>query len=396
MADEATEVELELVTMGPRGDAAAIDEDGRPVYVAYGIPGERVRARIYKRGRHSTSADLLEVLRPSPLRVAAPCPLFGSCNGCQLQHIAPAQQLAIKRDMVVAQLGRFGGFVDPPVAAVVGMDEPWHYRNHARFTVRDGRLGFVRRHRRQFFAVEQCLLMEPRINDLLARMQGRLHETTQCNVRVGAPQDELMIQPKLERVDIASGQASLHERLLGHDFRVSAAAFFQVNRVQAERMAEIVLAAVGTGDRTVVDAYAGVGTFAVLLAPRVSKVIAIEESGPAVKDAAVNVEGLANVELRLGKTELVLAELAEQHTHVDAIVLDPPRSGCHPAALAATIALAPGIVVYISCDPASMARDLRVLCDDGFALAGVQPIDMFPQTVHVECVATLVREGPRS
>jgi len=210
-------------------------------------------------------------------------------------------------------------------------------------------------------------------------------------VRVGAPEAEPMIQPKLEHVDIASGQASLRERLLGHDFRVSAASFFQVNRVQAERMAEIVCEAIGAGDRVVVDAYAGVGTFAVLLAPHVARVIAIEESGPAVKDAAENVAGLANVELRLGKTELVLGELAEQGIHVDAIVLDPPRSGCHPAALAATARLAPSIVVYISCDPASMARDLRVLADDGFALARVQPIDMFPQTVHVECVATLVR-----
>jgi len=391
MADAPVEVEVELVGIGPRGDAAAVDADGLPIYVAYGIPGERVRARIYKQGRHSASADLVEVLRPSPARVEAPCPLFGSCNGCQLQHIAPARQLEIKRDMVIAQLGRFGGFVDPPVAPVLGMADPWHYRNHARFTVRQGRLGFVRRHRRQFFEVPRCLLMEPRINDLLARLQGRLQETTQCNVRVGAPEAEPMIQPKLEHVDIASGQASLRERLLGHDFRVSAASFFQVNRVQAERMAEIVCEAIGAGDRVVVDAYAGVGTFAVLLAPHVARVIAIEESGPAVKDAAENVAGLANVELRLGKTELVLGELAEQGIHVDAIVLDPPRSGCHPAALAATARLAPSIVVYISCDPASMARDLRVLADDGFALARVQPIDMFPQTVHVECVATLVR-----
>lgn len=390
MADEELlELELELVGVAPRGDATAVGPDGKPVYVAYGIPGERVRVRVFKRGRVHSGADLLEVLRASPSRVDPPCPLFGTCNGCQLQHVAADRQLELKREMVVTQLGRFGAFTDPPVAPVIGMADPWHYRNHARFTVRGGRVGFVRRHRRQFFEVAHCLLMEPRINDLLARLQGRLHETTQCNVRVGAGDDDVMIQPKLELPDIPSGQATLRERLGGHAFRVSAPSFFQVNRVQAERMAELVLAAVGVGE-VVVDAYAGVGTFAVLLASRATRVIAIEESGPAMKDAAENVAGLPNIELRIGKAEVVLGELADVETKVHAVVLDPPRSGCHPAALAAVARLAPSIVVYVSCDPASMARDLRVLADTGFTLTRVQPLDMFPQTVHVECIATLV------
>jgi 23S rRNA (uracil1939-C5)-methyltransferase len=384
-------IELELVGMAPRGDATGVGPDGEPVYVAYGIPGERVRARVYKRGRLYAGADLVEVVRPSPHRVTPPCPLYGTCNGCQLQHVAPAEQLRIKRAMVIAELARSGGFVDPPVAPVIGMDEPWHYRNHARFTVRRGRLGFVRRHRRQFFEVERCLLMEPRINELLARLQGRLHETTQCNIRVGAGDADVILQPRLEHVDVASGQAALFERMGGHSFRVSAAAFYQVNRAQAERMGELVCAEVGSGDKVVVDAYAGVGTFAVLLAARVARVVAIEESGPAVRDAKVNIEGLENIKLRLGKTELVLAEMADAGEHVDAIVLDPPRSGCHADALAAVIRLAPSTVVYVSCDPASLARDLRILADGGFTLARVQPLDMFPQTVHVECIATLVR-----
>jgi 23S rRNA (uracil1939-C5)-methyltransferase len=394
MADESPrgeEVEVELVGMAPRGDATGIGPDGKPVYVAYGIPGELVRARIYKSGRLYAGADLVEVLRPSPHRVDPPCPLFGTCNGCQLQHVAPAEQLRIKRAMVIAELGRSGGFVDPPVEPVIGMDEPWNYRNHARFTVRRGRLGFVRRHRRQFFEVARCMLMEPRINDLLERLQGRLRETTMCNIRVGAGDEDVIVQPKLEHVDVASGQAALHERMGGHSFRVSAAAFFQVNRAQAERMGELVCAEVGSGDKVVVDAYAGVGTFAVLFAARVARVVAIEESGPAVRDAKVNIAGFSNIELKLGKTELVLAEMAGHGERVDALVLDPPRSGCHPAALAAAIQLAPSSVIYVSCDPASMARDLRVLADGGFTLARVQPLDMFPQTVHVECIATLVR-----
>jgi 23S rRNA (uracil1939-C5)-methyltransferase len=383
-------VELELDDIGPRGDASTLDEHGKPIYVAWGIPGERVVARIYKRGRHSSSADTVEILRASPHRVTPPCPLFGHCNGCQLQHIAIEYQLVLKRQMVVTQLARFGGFVDPPVPETIAAPDPWHYRNHARFTVRGGRLGYVRRHRRQFFEVPRCLIMEESINEVLARLQGRL-DTTQCNVRVGAEPGSISIQPKLGLDDIESGQTHVQERLGGREFRVSNAAFFQVHRAQAERMIELVRDAVlEVGARTVVDAYAGVGTFAALLAPHVEKVIAIEESGPAVRDAEHNIAGLDNVELSLGRTELVLAQLADDEARtVDAIVLDPPRAGCLGPALDAVLRLRPRVVVYVSCDPATLARDLRILCDGGYTLVRVQPLDMFPHTVHVECVATL-------
>ncbi|MBC8073381.1 MAG: class I SAM-dependent RNA methyltransferase [Deltaproteobacteria bacterium] len=385
--------ELELDDIGPRGDATTVDAEGKPIYVAWGIPGERVRARIYKRGRHSTSADTVEILRASPHRVTPPCPLFGHCNGCQLQHIAIEYQLELKQRMVVTQLVRFGDFVDPPVPATIAAPVPWHYRNHARFTVRDGRLGYVRRHRRAFFEVPRCLIMEESINAVLAQLQGRLHETTQCNVRVGPDPGQVAIQPKLSLVDIESGQTHVRERLCGREFEVSTAAFFQVHRAQAERMIELVRDAVlAVGARTVVDAYAGVGTIAALLAPWVERVIAIEESGPAVRDAERNIAGLDNVELCLGRTEIALARLAEESTTpVDAIVLDPPRSGCLRPALDAVVQLRPKVVVYVSCDPATLARDLRILCDGGFTLTCVQPLDMFPHTVHVECVATLHR-----
>ncbi|MCA9706519.1 MAG: class I SAM-dependent RNA methyltransferase, partial [Myxococcales bacterium] len=224
-------------------------------------------------------------------------------------------------------------------------------------------------------------------------LQGRLHGATQCNVRVGRPAGSMMIQPRLALPDAPpSGQATLTEELLGRPFRVSAAAFFQVNRAQAERLIDLVRARIDCGpESVVVDAYGGVGTFAVLLAPHVGTVVSIEESGPAVEDARVNAEGLPNVELRLGKTEEVLGTLPGP---VDAIVLDPPRSGCQPAALAAVVEHGPRRVVYVSCDPETLARDLRVLVDAGYALLEVQPVDMFPQTHHVECVATLERQAP--
>ncbi len=384
-------IELELDGLGPRGDACGSDADGRPIYVAGGIPGERVRARVYKRGRHSTSAEMIALVRPSPHRVEAPCPLFGHCNGCQLQHVAIARQLELKHAMVADQLVAVG--LEPAcVRAPVAAPSPWHYRNHARFTVKRGRLGFVRRHRHAFFEVPQCLLMEPRINTLLATLQGRLQETTQCNIRVGAPADAISIQPRLSLDEPASGQPWVIEVLGGRSFRVSTPAFFQVHRAQAERMVEIVRAAVlEVAATSVLDAFAGVGTFAALLAAHVDHVVAVEESGPAVRDASYNFGGLSNVALRLGKAEQVLRAMVDEDAAIDVVLVDPPRAGCLPDALDAIIALRPRRVVYVSCDPGSLARDLRAMVDRGYALAWVQPLDMFPHTVHIEAIAVLDR-----
>lgn len=386
------EAEVVIDELAPKGDGVGPLGDKR-AYAARTIPGERVRVRIRRHRREWIAVDVVEVLEPSPDRVTPRCPLFEHCSGCQLQHVAYPRQLALKQAVVAGQLRAHGGFVDAPVAAVIGADDPWHYRNHGRFTVHDGQLGFVRHFRREFLPVPQCPIMEPRINAVMARLHGRLHGATQCNVRVGGPEGSLMIQPRLGELEGAppSGQPWLEEELLGRRFRVSAAAFFQVNRAQAERLVALVRTQVDAGPHgVVIDAYGGVGTFAVLLSPHVGKVISIEESGPAVQDARINAEGLANVELVLGKTEDVLAAIPGP---VHAIVLDPPRSGCQPAALAAVLAHGPRRVVYVSCEPETLARDLRVLVDGGYALRQVQPVDMFPHTHHIECVAMLEREG---
>lgn len=385
-------VDVELTAMAPRGDGIGVGEDGLPIYVQGGIVGERVRARIFKRGRLYAGAEMVELLRPSPHRVAPPCPLFEGCDGCQLQHVAHDHQLVLKRGIVADAMAAVG--IDPAVvAAVIAADDPWGYRNHARFTVRHGQLGYVRRHRRAFFQVERCMIMDERINALLGRMQGELGRATQCNIRVGADADALSIQPKLplEALGIETGQAHVAERLGGHEFRVSTAAFFQVNRAQAERMLALVRARVATAPPgRVIDAYAGVGTFAAAIADDGREVIAIEESGPAVRDAKLNLAASPGVELVLGRSELVLQSYVERAHEIAALVLDPPRSGCLPGAIEAVAALRPPVVVYVSCDPASLARDLRALVDRGFVLAEVQPLDMFPQTIHVECIATLL------
>ncbi len=367
-----------------------VRRDGEPVFIPYTIPGEAVTAAVWRRSRHYLEADLKKVEQPSPHRVAPPCPYVGQCTGCQWQHIAYPHQLELKTRMVADQLRRVGGFERPPVAPAIGCDDPWHYRNHARFTIGPGgQLGFINRSRRFFVRIDRCLIMDEGINGILGQLQDKCGETTQLAVRYGVRTGSYLVQPRLKSPDIAleTGQTHYEEELNGRRFRISSPSFFQVNVRQAERLAQIVCARLDLlANETLVDAYAGVGAFAVLLAPAVRRVYAIEESASAVQDARINIAGLDNITLIEGRTEDVLATLPERP---DALILDPPRTGCHAQALAALTALRVPKVVYVSCDPATLARDLKVLVQGGYALTEVQPIDMFPHTYHIEAVATL-------
>ena len=397
---------LRLAGMGRLGEALA-EADGKPVFVFGGIPGEEVVAEVVRERRNHVAARVVEVLEPSVHRVDAPCVYFGECVGCQWQHVAYERQLELKRETVIDALERVGGLSGVRVEPTLASPRQFGYRNHARFTVSrragagagsgEGRLGFVNRETRRHVDVEQCLLMAPRINEMLAALQGRAGETTQLTIRTGVNTASWMLQPLLQDPDVPyeSGQPHYEERLGGRTFRIASPSFFQVNTAQAERLAGLVREELAlTGKETLVDAYAGVGVFAALLADGAARVVAIEESAAAVEDAKRNAEGIANVEFRVAKTEDALALLAAE-TPIDAVVLDPPRAGCQPDALRALIAAAPRRVVYVSCDPETLARDLRVLTDGGFRVERVQPVDMFPQTRHVECVATLTRDGSR-
>jgi 23S rRNA (uracil1939-C5)-methyltransferase len=389
---ETEKLRLSLTDMAYEGGAIA-RHDGQVVFAAYGIPGEEAVVEIERRSKDYLMGRVVDVLSPSPHRVEAPCSYFGRCGGCQWQHIAYPFQAELKTRIVSEQLRRIGKFQEPPVAATLTAEERWHYRNHARFsTDRQGQLGFVSLLRRRFVRIDHCRIMHPWINGVLERLQGKCAGLHQVAIRYGVRTEQALIHPSLKEIDdsIPSGQTSYEEELLGKRFRISGASFFQVNTRQAEALIEVVREKLALAqDQSLLDAYAGVGTFAVLLAPYVKKVIAIEESQAAVADAVVNQAGIENIVFYQGKVEQILPELRQRP---QAAILDPPRVGCHPDTIGAVLKRAPARLVYVSCDPATLARDLRALCQGGYRLQEVQPVDMFPQTFHIECVATLVRE----
>ena len=381
---------VRLQGWGRLGEALAQHEDV-PLFVFGGIDGEDVEVEVVRRHRRYLAARVVRVLEPSPHRIEPPCPHFGACTGCQWQHITEEHQRELKRLAVVDALERIGGLDDAPVADIIPAPAPFGYRNHARFTVGpQGALGYVNRESRRFVSIDRCMLMDEAINTTLDQLQGNCADTTQLSVRYGTGTGDVLVQPTLRNpaVPIATGQKHFRERMGGHIFRVGSPSFFQVNTPQAERMVDLIREELElAGDELVADIYAGVGTFAVLLAPHCGHVIAIEESSAAMDDAEVNCEGIPNLELLRARAEDALAEMERCP---DAIVLDPPRAGCAPSMLESLVRLRPKKIVYVSCDPSTLARDLKVLCAGGFQLRKVQPIDMFPQTHHVECVATLV------
>lgn len=370
------------------GAALARAPDGRVVFVSFAAPGELVEAAVEKEYPDYLEAVVTRVLEPSPDRVEPRCPLFGECGGCQLQHMAYPAQLRAKEAVVREQLRRIGGLDDSVVRPMVGARDPWGYRNHIRFSTgrKFGDVGFISRRGHGLLKVEHCPIADPWVNEVLPKLQGHGAGLHQVQVRHSAATGSFLINPAVPGAEIPTGQTSYLERLAGHDFVVSASAFFQVNTAQAEELVRLVGEALPPRGRLLVDAFAGVGTFAHIFADRFESVVAIEESNSAARDAKVNLKPVPNARIRIGKVEDVLPTFED---YPDAIVLDPPRPGCAPPVLAAITEFRPRVVVYVSCNPATLARDLRVLVDGGYRLTDVTPLDMFPQTGHIECVSRL-------
>ena len=371
---------------------------GAPVEVTGGLPGEKVVVEVQKRFPERIVAKVVEVLEQAEERVVPECEYFLTCSGCQWQHASYDYQLQLKQARVQREIDKYQSLSQVVVAATIGSESQLGYRNHGRFTVgkKDdgGKIGYINAVTRRFVKIDRCLLMNEQINKVLDLAQDNVAGQTQVAIRAGSNTDSMLIQPRMDlsHIGLVTGEQHYEEEVRGFRFRVAASSFFQVNTSQLSRAIDEVRDLLDLdGTEVMVDAYCGVGVFTVLLAPYVRKIVGIEESASAIEDAGLNSKDILNIEFVEGKTEHILNTLNQ---HIDVLLLDPPRVGCHPDVLDSVIKLKPEKVLMISCEPEAMARDLNLLCSTGiYSLETIRPVDMFPQTRHVETISMLRLQG---
>ena len=371
---------------------------GAPVEVTGGLPGEKVVVEVQKRFPERIVAKVVEVLEQAEERVVPECEYFLTCSGCQWQHASYDYQLQLKQARVQREIDKYQSLSQVVVDATIGSESQLGYRNHGRFTVgkKDdgGKIGYINAVTRRFVKIDRCLLMNEQINKILDLAQDNVAGQTQMAIRAGSNTDSMLIQPRMDisHIGLVTGEQHYEEEVRGFRFRVAASSFFQVNTSQLSRAIDEVRDLLDLdGTEVMVDAYCGVGVFTVLLAPYVRKIVGIEESASAIEDAGLNSKDILNIEFVEGKTEHILNTLNQ---HIDVLLLDPPRVGCHPDVLDSVIKLKPEKVLMISCEPEAMARDLNLLCSTGiYSLETIRPVDMFPQTRHVETISMLRLQG---
>jgi 23S rRNA (uracil1939-C5)-methyltransferase len=469
-------ITIHLDSLAAGGETVGRHE-GMAVFVMWGCPGDEADVEITEVSDRFARGIVHRVITPSPDRVTAPCPHFGYCGGCQIQHIAYPAQLRHKTQIVRDAVSRIAGLASAEIADTWGMDDPWRYRNRAEYHAGADEsgafcLGFTRVHTHDVFPLRECALQHPiseRIRTTLLDLVrcptqgppaviareagGRQSPDDRGNLAVSdgpsgfpipRPDDpaasllalevlisfhssqaiaalvcdgrpdflqalsEALVQrvPGLIGVSAARargrlaahrspsesivGKTHITERLGDAAYRISPDAFFQANPQQAARMLDLVKQWV-FADRVdgVLDLYSGVGTFLLPLARRAHHAVAVEENDAALADlrASVRQWRLDNVNYYQGKVERVLPRLAQRGWKTDVIVIDPPRKGAGPAICAAAAKLGPRRIILVSCHPATLARDLKSLTEHGYLPRRIQPIDMFPQTHHVEAVA---------
>ncbi len=379
---EALVLRIEALAAG--GDGVAHAPDGRVVFVPLAAPGDRLRVRVVEARARYLRGEILELLEPGPGRVAPACPVFGTCGGCAWQHLPYPVQLAAKARILGDALARIGGL--PLPAAGIELEPspaPFGYRGRARLLVRGGRVGFRGRRSHRPVATERCPILLPELEERRRELAARPPEDGEWELAAGAGGVRALPLP-------ARGGEPVWLRVGPDLLRVSPGVFAQSNALLLESLAVAVAAAAGHGELAL-EAFCGAGLFTLGLARRFERVIAIESSRAARADLAENLRaaGLGNAEIRPGTLEAALARGGLAAPRPDVIVLDPPRAGLGPGAAAALAELRAPRLAYLSCDPATLARDLAALGARGYALRAVRGFDLFPQTPHVEALALL-------
>jgi 23S rRNA (uracil1939-C5)-methyltransferase len=406
--NETVQIAMEKLVYG--GDCLGRLPDGRAVFVPFVLPGEVVRVKIIDDKKRYTRGLALEILEPSPDRITPRCIHFGECGGCQYQNLNYTKQLKVKESIIRDQFERIGKFTDPPINPIVPSPSPWNYRNTVQFHIsRDGELGYIHADGEHLLPISECHLPQPMINTLWRQIElGTEPDLYRLGIRQDTYENIMLIlegenakppefsldipvsavyTPPDANLTILAGDDHLTFRVLGRDFQVSARSFFQVNTKMAEKLVQFLLEhAQFTPNTRAVELYSGVGLFSAFIAGKVGHLTAIESSGAACHDFAVNLDEFDNVILYEADAEEVLPSL---NLSADVLIADPPRSGLAPAVHDAISGIQPEQIIYISCDPATLARDLKKIVRNGYHLVSATPFDLFPQTAHIETVVLM-------
>lgn len=402
-------IELSPTGMAHLGEAVA-RVDGKAHFIAGAMPGEVVLGEVVIDKGSWARVRLESIARASPYRIDPPCPHFLECGGCQWQFAAYERQLEWKAEVVAGQLEHLGGITAPQVLPTASAGPPFHYRNRMDFKVADGKPALHRSRSKQLVGLDTCLLLHPRLSALLDRL-GPLDGVRRLTMRTSEATGESLVivegdlPPQAASWDasvaqrtraglrVVKGAGSITEEVRGRRFRITGGSFFQNNSPAAGVLVDLVSEALDARPGEVLlDAYAGGGLFGASVAPAGGRVIAVEVSPTAIRDLRKNLReaGVADHRVVRGKVVEAVPDLDE---YWQLAVVDPPRPGLGAAAVEAVTAAEPRVLAYVSCDPAGLARDARYLSDLGYRLDWAAPVDLFPQTFHIETVARFERDS---
>ena len=442
-------VEVAITDLSDTGEGVG-RFDGRVVFVPDTVPGDRLLARLVQVKPQYATGKTHELLESSPHRIRPSCIVADKCGGCQWQHIDYSYQLEAKRNQVIQALERIGGIAVPPVEPVLAPPAALGYRNKATYplgmsSTGNVQAGYYQKNSHRLVNLNRCPIQDDRLDPLLAEVKQDIQrqgwrvydekyhrgEVRHLSLRIGRRTGEILLTLVARTGDLAEIEAQaqvwlkrypqlvgvclninsaktnaifgkethciaglpyIHEEFAGLQFQLRADTFFQVNTEAAEALLEAMVNQLDLqGDEVLVDAYCGIGTFTLPLAKRVREAIGLEMQPAAVEQAQLNAQlnNLTNTSFRVGEVETLLPQLG---VTPDIVLIDPPRKGCDRTVLETLVQIHPRRIVYVSCKPATLARDLKFLCNaGGYRLTRVQPADFFPQTSHVECAAFLVR-----
>jgi 23S rRNA (uracil1939-C5)-methyltransferase len=416
---ELQQVKFEKLVYG--GEGLGRLADGRAVFVPFVLPGETAEIEITGQKERFARGRMVNLLEASLDRIDPPCPYFSNCGGCHYQHLSYAQQLQLKKELVRDQLERIGKLTNLPDISITASPTPFGYRNQVQFHPIHGdnanvpvKLGFKRVFPSEVLPIEKCLLIPDEMNEILPQIElesesgisriamridsdgeimlvfeGESDDPPELSIEL--PVSSTYLSPDGRSLNLGGNDALVY-RVLGMEFLVSPESFFQVNLPVAEEMVRHVLSLIeGKENLSILELYSGVGLFTRFLAPHASQLTAIESAPSACFDFAGNLDEFEHISLYEGAVEFILPELVKQIKPIDLVVLDPPRAGLNAHARQALVDLEPKEIIYISCDPSTLARDLKHFTEVGYNLQSVHAFDMFPQTAHVETIVVIRR-----